>query len=826
MSLESVTTRKENNSIKILPEISQTIWRDCFTFIKRLPQDEQEVAMSLLRIEKSGNPQIDRKNYRKRYQTLQAYRRQWKSIYESAQLIEFGNSKEKESKYFDDNINLLNLQEEQKIYIWTRLKNIWLKNGNIVLDFLKNENDSYNGYILLDVLTYINESDGDILNWNIPLGNEWINAIKILYPEIDTNQITLNWLSENLLKDNEEIWRITRQAIEDSLNDKFLSILDEEIWSSLDSNTSNRTVTNIINNPNSLRFFINYYNYKNPWKALWIDPNINPNNLQPGEKEKLEKAIKEELYENGFIVDLSDNEKEALDIENNNRINSSKEDMKLYKNRWRWNYWRFIRNFKDNQESANYDEILWKNISYRLGIWKRLTENFSSNNEIDTDNPIESERIFNHARRRFCKESKIWPFPIEFAKNLYTETNNFSNFSGDGEFLKKFESKFWKDKSKFDEACTKLKITFSTYLNNAKEKTSEFHSIMTERKNAINNDNAIGSVIDGIRYVFSNLWNKNNIDGKIHNLELNQQNPIELENNGKWLIINWTFKNNPVKIKYDLITWEIYMNSCINRKFPTNEIIFWKNEPDFYIWDIPNFTTILQDYEFPHNEPQNGLRPNEEEISARIRYKREKFQESFENRLDEINETIWNSLETNQTKNEVTTNLLKTLGIIEDNPNHNRTNSEFTFEEWSDAYNVIQIINNSSKEELTALEGTIKDLTIYSWIIRGKKELNKNYEQYEKIKDNTEILNNETNEEQFKDLKKFWWNTQNFTHYEWPPWIIPKDYKNWLTAIIYENFTNWESSPERKLEKSKMIKYFKDIYSQYEQLEAEALLKF
>ncbi len=838
---ESVQSTREYSpeNFSNFNEISKIIWRNSNTFIQELPEEERDVAKSLLLIPKTGNPKTDTRTVRERYQTLQTYRKQWKSIPEIEQLIR------EWTEYIDNNISSLNIQDQQKQYVWNGLKKLWVRNANTIIDFMKNENDRNYGFILLDVLTFIKEDTWDIFKWNIRLSDDWIDAIKAIYPDIDTNHITLSRLDENLLKDNEEIDNITRQAIESTLNERFLSTLDEEIRYNTDIETSNNTVDKIIENPNSLRFFIDYYNYKNPQKALWIDPN---KPIQPEDRKKLEKAIKEELYENWFIVDLTDSEKEQLDIEINNKIITAKENMRWFR-RWRWgNLWRFLGKFKDNPESSNYDEKSWKQIAYELGIWEELTKTFTNTNKIDTNDSQKFERIFNHARRKFCRNNRglwLWRFTPEFIKELYQETNNFTNFEGNWKNLKDFELSFWNNKSKFNVARSSLRL-FNNYLNNAQDKATEFQSEINKSINTRTNNSAIGTVIDWIRYIFADLWEENNIDNKIQNLELDKQKPVELENNNEWLVINWFFKGNPVRIKYDLMTWEVYMNACINRKFPWNDIIFWRDEPDYYIWKIPNFTAILKGYTATPVETQNEWTPSIEEMKNRRKYRREKIQESFERGIDEIKDIIWDQIETNQIKNEVSTNFLKALRIIEDKPNSTRTNWEVNFEEWSDAYNVMQIINNSKKEDIIMLEKTMNALSIYSWIIWGKNEMNKNYTEYKTINNNNEILNEEGNE-QLIDLKNFWWNIQKFTYYEWSPWsrqenpiterwsiqpdseqnawFIPKNYKNWLATVIYENFTNGESSPDWKLDKRKMTIYVENIAEQYDKLHAESLLK-
>lgn len=784
MSFESWNNTIDNNTEKF-SQINKILWRDCKKFIEEIPKEKQKDVIKALWIESTYKH--DTKLTRKIFQKFQRLRNTWKNIDEILSLNNLEKNQSEKLQYIESHINWINIEEQQKSNIKDNLNNLWISNSTTILELLENENNRKLWFILLDTLNFINENSWNIFDWNIKRRNECKIAIESLNANTDSNHITLKQL--NHLLSEEEKW-IIKPIIENALNEKFLSILDESLWSSTNIEDSKKAVNNIIKNPHSLKFFIEYYNYKNPSKALQIDVN----HITSEDIKKLEKAIKEELYENGFTTDLTDDEKAQLDNETNNKINYAKRNRERFKEMFRWEKWK---RRIDNPNS-------WVNIALNNNIWQILVEKFSKkSSEIDINDP----RILNYARINICKDNKwlwLWHLPPNFIKDLYQETNNFSNFNWNGENLKKFESFFWKERLTLENIYSLLKLRFYSYLNDSQNKVSTFYSKVERRKDAAINNIAIGSVLDGIRNIFTNLWEKNNTDNHIHNLELDKTKPIELENDSEWLIINWTFRWNPIKIKYDLLTWKVYMNTCMTKIYPWNTIIFWKKDANLYIWKIEDFSSILENYE-TNDLLKNSWKPNKEKIETNRNRRKEEFLNSFKNQIREIWKEIWPILETNQTKNEISINFLKTLGIIDSNQN-NKTDKEIQFEEWSDAYKAMEIINNSKKEDLQVFSKNIEILAKFCKRNRGNNEPNPNEDDYKEFtKTIATYIKQIDNEEKSKYENTIYFlrklndlNDNNFK-YTWK-WIISKEYHNPFISIIYEKFTDNMSLNQDKIE--------------------------
>lgn len=774
--------------------INKVLWRND-TFIKRLPADKQKgIKEKILWIEDINNP--NKKSIRENFQNLQELRNTWLDIDNIFLYTE-------DSKLITKRIKTINIQDSQKIDIENKLNRLWLANSISILNFLENEEDDDLWFLLLDALTFIWETKWNIFEWNIKLSPEWIDALKNINPNINPDDITLNWLCENVFIDNELAGDEPpiKPLIENALNQRFLASLDDNIWSSVDVKASENTINKIISNPDLLKIFLDYYNYKNLGtdKILPIDSS---KPISQSTRKKLEKAIKEVLYQNWFVVNLSEDEKNDIDTEveedferkRNNRIRFEAKRYERERSRWK------ILDSKNNDNN-----VPWWKIAADLNLWDKLIDKYSSHvDEID----INDSRVFNHARWKFCRENKdfwLWRLPLDFVKSLYKETNNFTNFNGNWEILKKFKE--YIPSFENSHLSEEFYVFYNRYLKEAQKDVSSFYLKMSQKKDKTINNIAIGSVLDWIREIFSDIW-KDNKNGKINNLQLDtEEKSIELQNNWECLVINWTFDKNPVKIKYNLLTWEVYMNTCITETNPWNMLVFWNNESNLYIWKISNFSSILENYEDNSDSSKIGWKPSKENLEERQRTKRERFYESFKAGIDGIKDTIKDSLSTNQIKNRESTNFLKTVGIVDNN-----TKWTIQFVWGSDAYKVMQIINNSNKWDIEVLSRCMNDLMIYAWKYWGDNKPNPNTE-YDKLH---KYMNNKSNwsiDNNCNTLKYFWEKVSSSKNYEWQKWQISEEYKNWIASLIYEKFTEWEE-PNWRLDQVKIEDFARDVISE------------
>ena len=694
----------------------------------------------------NNGKRLDHKHFNRRRSEFLLWLKSWRSVDETISM--FGDSES-----IDKRISLLKPEYSQKLNKLSTTSRV------SSLDILENE-DSNISSLLVDALVFIENNKWNVFEWNITLSDECLAYLKESHPELDTNHVTFNWLCKNVFDDEPVI----KNEVELVLTERFLSP-----FCSYDSKIDDSIIDKeILRNPAKLKEFIDYYNYKNSgtWKVITI-PRKPFNKLSDSEKSTLRKAIKEELYASGgFDVDLTEDEKNKIDEE------IEKEIEKARKVRGKWTIDSYYRNHRAwlTEKISNYDGATWRQIAIDLRLWNDLWDKYGKNIE---DLDINDSRVFKFARWNFCKANKnLWlsRFPEEFIKKIYQETNNFTNFWWDWGNLKIFMESF---PSNERDKLNGYFSNFSDYLKDAQKKLSLFNSKMGEKRDIVMNNIAIGSVIDGIRDIFKNLWEKNSVDRNSNNLQLDKEAPVKLDNNSEWLIINWTFKWNPVKIRYDLTTWEVYMNACITEVKPWNTIIFWKDDPNFYIWKISDFHSILSDFEDDSDISQDQWKLDKQDREL----KKQKINESFEKWIDEIKDKIWDQLETNFTKKEASTKFLRTIGIINDNQNE-----IVNFDEWSDVYKVMQIINNSEKDDINAFSEYMVTVSKYFWKIWGSNEPDYSTE----FKDLKSIKNLEN----YPDLDYFIQKINTSNNYSWQTWKIDQNYRNWFASLIFERFTD------------------------------------
>lgn len=112
---------------------------------------------------------------------------------------------------------------------------------------------------------------------------------------------------------------------------------------------------------------------------------------------------------------------------------------------------------------------------------------------------------------------------------------------------------------------------------------------------------ALWAVIDNVRYIFAdiekkweNMVDKWKWDSKFKWFKFDQNNPVIRE----WddIIMSGTFNWTDIKIRYDLTSWNLYMNSFLHYDSPSKVSIWNTNEADLQIWHLGSFDSILNEY--------------------------------------------------------------------------------------------------------------------------------------------------------------------------------------------------------------------------------------
>lgn len=203
--------------------------------------------------------------------------------------------------------------------------------------------------------------------------------------------------------------------------------------------------------------------------------------------------------------------------------------------------------------------------------------------------------------------------PDQMSWLYIVEWNNIS-FDEDArkEFLKT-DIMQWRSQEEINRIYNLLK----TFPNNYSDALKVIASRAQRQEKWMDNEtrnHALWSVIDNVRFVFADIVEKWKWDSKFEWFKFDWSEPVEREWND--IIISGTFNWTPIKIRYDLISWGLFMNSFLQH--PTNsKISIWNNSSaNLQIWQLESFDTILEDhYRAPDislhsNAPQNRWNHN------------------------------------------------------------------------------------------------------------------------------------------------------------------------------------------------------------------------
>ena len=123
---------------------------------------------------------------------------------------------------------------------------------------------------------------------------------------------------------------------------------------------------------------------------------------------------------------------------------------------------------------------------------------------------------------------------------------------------------------------------------------------------------------------------------------------------------------------------------------------------------------------------------------------------------------------------------------------------------WSDLFDLLEIINNSPSETLDKFQLIMKELAEYSWLnwwsnnISWPQKNSKYKDIFEKNNDNENISLIKTCKDDFSAKFESLAGKSSFE----------SGYKLWFAQMIKERFTNKDSKPNWKLDETEMRKFF------------------
>jgi len=585
---------------------------------------------------------------------------------------------------------------------------------------------------------------------------------------------------------------------------KYKSILRKDINKILEENPE-ISAASLFDNDEIFQLFIKYHNVKQLWDSKTT---LDWKSLSDNDKQKLLSEFKTTLHRRWFHVnDVEENDvdenilkeleerEKRIHEENNRLLEEHRRKSKEINSRLQWYSTAEDTDIKTKVvENVDIQNASWVDIARNAWIWKQLMEQYNS---------VEDQEEWQHDGQIF---SITWPRFIESHNelksyitedvilNLYDQNNN--TIKNLNDWARDWLKKIFQDHPDEILKIYNLLLNFPDEINNTKKELAE----NAESKRNIYDENkinyAIGAIIDDVRDVFSTVNNKENINDKGWNFnwfKLNKEHPVEKIWND--IIISGSFDGSDVKIRYDLETGKLFMNSFLH-KLSVDKFNVWDDSLiDLQIGQIKPFNHVLNEYNTSLKSSSYDNSNNE-------------VDKVLDSQMDLIGNAIKENSQNQAYKNSAITNFMRTFNIVSDSWRFN----SFDFNNWSNLFDVIQILDNSDFSNLEYFNNVFMPTVMeYSWL----KYWEKNIIQDKKNKKSETIFEyngDNDNKKYLKDkIKNF--NSEQFS------WVanFNSNHQLWFADLIRLKITSW-SKPNWKLDIKKMDDFIKGIKGENEPL--------
>ena len=414
---------------------------------------------------------------------------------------------------------------------------------------------------------------------------------------------------ENLLNDGKNAEIINKIKQNPTLKDEFNRALRESIrryydyvkvWDSISLNTWNKQIDLQIRS-----YLFVYWKFFYPWlfkTDQWTQyyereiPKIIGVIIatDKGGNDEFDKAIKDIIKNNEFLEREKKAEEERRQRDTQRRQEAAKRNREKNGNYNTNNNWEWKRIPDSNNSNG---DINWatgaqivRNSDVNLSDFKVNSWNM----EAYTESWYAKQRAFGIAWKNF-KESNKEIKDIVTAydmRNLYNTNTNSIDEQARKEFLETDIMK-WRPQEEIDNIYNILS-SFSKEYADALNTIASWIQRHGKRLDEETRNHALGSVIDNVRYVFAGIVEKWRWDSKFEWFRFDGSEPVKREWND--IIISGTFNGTAIKIRYDLISWGLFMNSFIQHP-STSKISIWNNnKADLQIGQLESFDTILDEH--------------------------------------------------------------------------------------------------------------------------------------------------------------------------------------------------------------------------------------
>ena len=255
--------------------------------------------------------------------------------------------------------------------------------------------------------------------------------------------------------------------------------------------------------------------------------------------------------------------------------------------------WSGRRFYDSDNISGDIDWATWEQIVRNSNI--NLSD-FKVNNWIEnyTNSWYAKQKAFGIAWKKFVDSNNeikdiITP---EDMRNLYNVDTNSIDEDSRKEFLKS-DIMQWKSQEEIDKIrniLLKFPEEYKDALNSIPSMGRRQAQYLDERTKNF----ALWSVIDNVRFIFADIVEKWKWDSKFEWFKFDWSEPVKREWND--IIISGSFNWTAIKIRYDLVSWGLFMNSFLQHP-STSKIAIWNNSnADLQIWQLESFDTILEEH--------------------------------------------------------------------------------------------------------------------------------------------------------------------------------------------------------------------------------------
>ena len=326
---------------------------------------------------------------------------------------------------------------------------------------------------------------------------------------------------------------------------------------------------------------------------------------------------------------------------------------------------------------------LWKDLNnFKVNTWSPENENWWTN-----------EAAFDNAWGKFINKHDeikaiITKDQMHSLFNLESKTISENSWH---EFVVNNDAFRWLSNKEIESYFNTIKTFSFEYEDNLENLISNSN----EKKKSIDETvrtYAAGAVIDNIRDIFADISEKFWWEVWSKWFKLNQKEPIKKD----WdnLLISGEFNWAEIKVRYNLDTGELFMNSFFQRTSPTKISIGNSDNIDYPIWQIDSFKDILNNYYKAPRLTTSHKRWSHDNEGG-ISNKKKDITSKLNSQIDLIGEAVVLWTEKQSSKNSAIEQFMKTFNII-------RSDEWFgtlDFNQWSNLYDFINIVDNNTDNQ-------------------------------------------------------------------------------------------------------------------------------